>query len=98
VEFPILTAVGIRGVVFTDGGNVFNTEPLYCSAHGYAQSTVIDPCTSFVNNPTALRYSAGFGIRWQSPLGLLRFEWGFPLERLNFEESSVFEFTIGNFF
>jgi outer membrane protein insertion porin family len=98
VEFPILTAVGIRGVVFTDGGNVFNTEPLYCAAHGYAQSTVIDPCTSFLNNPTALRYSAGFGIRWQSPLGLLRFEWGFPLERLSFEESSVFEFTIGNFF
>ena len=59
----------------------------------------MDPCTSFGSNPTALRYSVGFGIRWQSPLGLLRFEWGFPLTRvLPIEESSVFESTIGNFF
>lgn len=98
VEFPILTAVGIRGVVFHDAGNVFNTEQLYCRASGGADDTVVDPCTSFWSNPTALRYSAGFGIRWQSPLGLLRFEWGFPLNRLPYEESSVFEFTIGNFF
>ena len=40
----------------------------------------------------------GFGIRWFSLRGPLRFEWGFPLNRLSYEESSVFEFTIGNFF
>ncbi|NVL83634.1 BamA/TamA family outer membrane protein, partial [Escherichia coli] len=45
-----------------------------------------------------LRWSTGFGIRWFSPLGPLRFEWGFPLNKLSYEESSVFEFTIGNFF
>ena len=28
----------------------------------------------------------------------LRFEWGFPLAPLSYEESYVFEFTIGNFF
>ena len=33
-----------------------------------------------------------------APVGPLRFEWGFPLNKLYFEESSVFEFTIGNFF
>ena len=45
-----------------------------------------------------LRWSTGFGIRWFSPLGPLRFEWGFPLNKLSYEEASVFEFTIGNFF
>jgi outer membrane protein insertion porin family len=99
VEFPIITAVGIRGVVFHDAGNVFNTEQLYCRSSGGAAAAEIDPCTNFLTNPTSLRYSLGFGIRWQSPLGLLRFEWGFPLTRvLPTEESSVFEFTIGNFF
>ncbi len=99
LEFPIITAVGIRGVLFHDAGNVFNTEQLYCRSSGGAPAREVDPCTSFLSNPTALRYSVGFGIRWQSPLGLLRFEWGFPINRvLPIEESSVFEFTIGNFF
>lgn len=98
VEFPILNAVGLRGVLFHDAGNVFNTESQYCRAAGTGRDTVINPCTSIFNDPFALRYSVGFGLRWQSPLGLLRFEWGFPLTRLPYEESSVFEFTIGNFF
>ena len=45
-----------------------------------------------------VRTSWGFGIRWFSPLGPLRCEWGFPFKPLPYEESSVFEFTIGNFF
>ena len=46
----------------------------------------------------AMRYSWGFGIRWFSPIGPLRFEWGFPFEPQAGEESSVFDFSIGNFF
>ena len=46
----------------------------------------------------APRMSTGFGVRWFSPLGPLRFEWGYPLTRMPWEESYVFEFTIGNFF
>ncbi len=45
-----------------------------------------------------LRYSWGFGIRWISPIGPLRFEWGFPFSPRAGEESSVFDFSIGNFF
>jgi outer membrane protein insertion porin family len=47
---------------------------------------------------TRLRHSAGFGFRWFSPIGPLRFEWGLPLQPLPGEDSVVFEFTIGNFF
>ncbi|MFI5299755.1 MAG: outer membrane protein assembly factor BamA, partial [Polyangiales bacterium] len=96
IEFPILDKVGIRGVVFFDAGNAFNTESLYCqAAHGSPVDQVVDPCNQ---NIFALRTSTGVGIRWFSPLGPLRFEWGFPLARLPYEDSSVFEFTIGNFF
>jgi outer membrane protein insertion porin family len=38
----------------------------------------------------------GFGIRWFSPLGPLRFEWGFPIKRdSEYHDASVFEFSIG---
>jgi outer membrane protein insertion porin family len=43
------------------------------------------------------RHNVGFGFRWFSPIGPLRFEWGFPLARRpELGESPVnFEFSIG---
>lgn len=38
----------------------------------------------------------GIGFRWQSPLGLLRFEWGWPLTKDDLDRDAVnFEFSIG---
>ena len=48
--------------------------------------------------PLGLYHSAGFGFRWFSPIGPLRFEWGIPLTRRPEDEPILFEFTIGNFF
>jgi outer membrane protein insertion porin family len=99
VEFPLLEAVGVRGVLFTDAGNAWNLENLYCLAGGDAT-----PLNQASNNPCFdksfpnLRTSYGFGVRWFSPLGPLRFEWGFPFAPYSYEDTSVFEFTIGNFF
>jgi outer membrane protein insertion porin family len=47
---------------------------------------------------TGQRQSVGFGIRWFSPIGPLRFEWGFPLDRQEDESFVVFDFTIGSLF
>ena len=98
IEFPIIEKVGIRGVMFTDAGNSWNLEQVYCSAAKGAVFSVTDPCFHGITSLTRLRTSWGFGIRWFSPLGPLRFEWGFPFVPLPYEEKSVFEFTIGNFF
>ncbi len=48
-----------------------------------------------LENP--FREDMGFGIRWFSPMGPLRFEWGFPLDRRAdlYEEASEFHFAIG---
>lgn len=43
----------------------------------------------------SLRSNYGFGIRWFSPIGPLRFEWGFPIHPREGEDSSVFQFFIG---
>ncbi len=45
-----------------------------------------------------MRYSAGYGIRWSSPMGPLRLELGYNLDPRDNEKSSVFEFSIGSFF
>jgi outer membrane protein insertion porin family len=44
------------------------------------------------------RYSTGAGIRWLSPLGPMRFEYGYNLDPKNGEPSAKFDFTIGRFF
>ncbi len=96
-EFPIIDAVQIRGVVFTDLGNSWNLETAYCKAAPASPNSATNPCFT----PGSLfdvRTSWGFGIRWFSPLGPLRFEWGFPFKPLSYEQASVFRITIGNFF
>jgi outer membrane protein insertion porin family len=99
LEFPIIDKVGIRGVVFFDSGNAWNLEDQFCKTTPAPQfDRVVQPCFTFPNSLGLLRTSTGFGIRWFSPLGPLRFEWGFPLAPLPYENHSDFEFTIGNFF
>jgi outer membrane protein insertion porin family len=100
IEFPLFERVGISGVVFFDAGNAYNLEDRYCS--GSAQSGDVspkfDPCFHFPKSLTeGIRRSVGFGFRWISPIGPLRFEWGIPLDKQPGEDSLVFEFTIGNF-
>jgi len=45
-----------------------------------------------------LRTSAGIGIRWFSPMGPLRVEWGYNLSKHPWERSSAWEFTMGGTF
>ena len=45
-----------------------------------------------------MRYSAGFGIRWLSPMGPLRIEWGYNLNTKEDEEKSNWEFRMGGSF
>ncbi len=97
LEFTIMEAVGIKGVVFTDAGNAWNLEQNYCKTT-LALYPETSPCFNGWSSIAAMRTSYGFGLRWFSPLGPLRFEWGFPFKPLPYEETNVFEFTIGNFF
>ncbi len=46
LEFPILEAVQIKGVVFTDLGNAWNLEKLYCNAALASPHDVTNPCFS----------------------------------------------------
>ncbi len=76
----------VRGVVFLDAGNV-NAEPIQYQLLGETEPGFFD-----------LRRSAGFGFRVISPVGVLRFEYGFKLDRRDGESPDRFEFTISGLF
>ena len=96
IEFPIVEIIGIKGVVFFDAGNSFNLEETWCQAGGgRGINEFTDPCNK---NPFYLRTSLGFGFRWFSPMGPLRFEWGWPTTTYPGEDPFMFEFTFGPFF
>jgi outer membrane protein insertion porin family len=44
-----------------------------------------------------MRKTAGTGVRWYSPIGPLRLEWGYVLDRKTGEAASRWEFTMGMF-
>jgi outer membrane protein insertion porin family len=87
IEFPIFEGAGVRGVLFYDAGNAFSEKENFFQSSQRGGTL-----------PLGLFHSAGFGVRWFSPLGPLRFETGFPLTRRSTDDPYVFEFTIGNFF
>ncbi len=45
-----------------------------------------------------VRTSAGGGIRWYSPMGPLRVEWGYNLNKKPWERQSAWEFSVGGAF
>ncbi len=45
-----------------------------------------------------LRKSVGTGIRWYSPMGPLRLEWGFNINPKQGEDTNNWDFSIGTFF
>ena len=100
LEFPLIEAVGIKGVIFTDGGNAWNIFA-FKDQFGNCQAPIA-PDSDRSSAPCGingfLRYSVGFGVRWFSPLGPLRFEWGIPINRRPQDSPIRFEFTIGQSF
>ncbi len=103
----IPSSVSGNDEIFVYGGDkimLFITEfeiPIYDKA-GIRGVVFFDAGNAFAENENfdlrKLRLDYGFGIRWNSPMGPLRFEWGFPIDRRAGEEPVVFNFTIGNFF
>ena len=76
---PLLKPLGIYGVLFYNMGNVFDSN------RG-------EP---FSINPSGMRKDFGYGFWWRSPLGLVKIEIGYPIDRQPFEESKQVNFSIG---
>jgi outer membrane protein insertion porin family len=44
------------------------------------------------------RRSVGFGVRWRSPMGPIRLEYGIKLDKRPGDSAGEFEFTMGGYF
>lgn len=49
-------------------------------------------------NLSDLKYAIGGGIRWSSPMGPLRLEWGYNPDRKKGDPESKWQFSMGVFF
>ena len=92
LEFPLVKSLGLSGVAFFDIGNAYNLESRFCTRPGS------DACTRGFDAIGGLRKSVGLGVRWLSPIGPLRFEWGFPLDLKRGEAADGLLFSIGTSF
>ena len=81
---------------------IFNSEFIFPIISDVRLKGVVffDTGNSYENfeNFGKLRYTAGVGVRWISPMGPIRIEWGYNLNRKPDEKSSRIEFTFGSFF
>ncbi len=91
------------------GGNKFfqiNTECRFpipkLKNYGIVGLVFFDCGNVYTSNAKLLvpnvRSSMGGGIRWFSPMGPLRIEWGYNLNKKSYEQQSAWEFTIGGTF
>jgi outer membrane protein insertion porin family len=89
------------------GGNkelIFNTEYIFPIEKNIKLKGVVffDAGTAYDDDEsidiTSLRTTAGFGVRWISPFGPIRLEWGFNLDPKLDEGSSKIEFALGGVF
>lgn len=85
-NFPIVPAARLKGVLFYDMGRAFDD--------GTSGKEDEPSRISFRD----LKHSWGWGFWWLSPIGPLRFEWGYIINRKPEDQASQFEFNIGTLF
>jgi outer membrane protein insertion porin family len=86
--YPLSKSLGLRGAVFYDIGKGW----------GYDKGQAITDEHS--RHITPLRHAVGMGVRWYSPFGPIRIDWGYNLTPISHrgEKSNVWDFSMGAMF
>ncbi|WP_122863299.1 outer membrane protein assembly factor BamA [Campylobacter showae] len=85
LSFPIIERVKMRGVMFVDYGVIEGKHVQRRAGYEYIDGRIS-------------RYSAGVGIEWVTPMGPLQLIFAKPLNKQDSDDTSTFEFTIGQRF
>jgi outer membrane protein insertion porin family len=88
LEFPsgLPEDLGVRQHVFSDFGALWGLDDPLASSH------------KVEGNTQSLRVTAGYGVSWHSPLGLVQADLGFPARKETFDKTQVFSFNFGTKF
>lgn len=90
LAFPLVDVV--RGVFFFDAGNVYSENGKVINERGHK----VTNSEYFFDTP--LRMGAGVGIRFFTPIGPLRLDWGHKIHPEDGESPSEWHFAIGTYF
>ncbi len=81
LTFPIgLDELGVKGRTFLDVGAMGKPD---------------DIDTSNVNYSSSPRVSTGVGVQWNSPMGQIDIDLGFPIVKEDYDETEVFRLNFG---
>ncbi len=90
---PIDRDMGISAVAFFDAGNAWKEGDQF-----FSEPTMPNNLVDTEAPALGLYKSVGGGLRWLSPMGPLRFEYGYGLDDLYDSKCSQFEFSMGQSF
>ncbi len=83
-------------------GNIEWFYPVAKGAKGVSLSLFTDAGQIYANGDQpdfeSFRFSAGFGLAWNSPIGPLKFSYGFPLNEKEGDRIQRFQFQVGTVF
>ncbi|MGO3803752.1 outer membrane protein assembly factor BamA [Psychrobacter sp.] len=81
----------VRPVLFAEGGQVFDTT-------GKEDETFRDTGEPLITQDSSLRYSAGAGVTWYTPIGPISLSYAVPFGDKEGDETENVQFQIGNTF
>lgn len=87
LSFPLIERVKMRGVLFVDYGVI----------RGRIANVTAPGIVDYIDGRIS-RYSVGAGIEWVTPMGPLQLIFAKPLKKQDGDDTSTFEFTIGQRF
>jgi len=105
LQWHILPTQGVIALLFFDTGQVFDDDYYYertdtgdsQTVNGYTYP-IYEVSNQAKFDANQFRKTTGFGVRWQSPMGPIRIEYGWILDRREGEESGQFEFSMSSAF
>ncbi len=94
--------VGSDGVMYPTGGNALllgGAEMRYTLTRSFQLASFVDTGNVYLETSdialSDLRWSAGFGLRYRTPIGPIRLDWGYVLDHQPGEARSRFHLSIG---
>ena len=87
----------VRPVIFAEGGQVFDTTDKEDRTF-VNPSTGVDTDVPLLTQDNKMRFSAGAGVTWYTPIGPISLSYAVPFGDKEGDETEKVQFQIGNTF
>ena len=101
LQFPLLglpRELGLRGALFADAGTLYNYEGKTVYTCVGASDDICPGGAIALNDTNVLRSSVGASLLWASPLGPIRFDYAYVLNKASYDQEQAFRFSGGTSF